>query len=110
MNHPLFALVLALPLAGAAQAQMPPLNAAAPEARPARKPLGRDALRDSGTFPQDLAPAAPRPQVRLPLGRKPPVAAGAASAGGAGGGPAIDDQVARCKAQAATPAARAACS
>lgn len=119
-------LVLLLPLAtvlalawGELRAQVAAAAPAAstvsssPAAKAARRPLAGQELRDSAEFPRDLEPEAPKPQIRVPLGRKPPVPATAASVARAGtdtanaGGGKVNDGVARCKAQAATEAREA---
>jgi hypothetical protein len=107
-------LATAVAYPAAAQVSAAPAASAAsvPEARPARRPLSAEALRDSGTFPEDLQPDAPKPQVRLPLGRKPPAPSAVAASGvtrdAAAGRPTkVNDDVARCKAQATAPAREA---
>ncbi len=124
-SHPFWisALACAWALASSVHAQVParvPAPLAAPAAsaplvvsksRP--RTLTPAELRDSATVPGDVRPEDPVvPQIRIPLGRTPPVAAHtpaqtqrhdqAAAMGG------VDDAVARCKATEA-PAAREAC-
>ena len=101
----------------AQNATTPPLPAASvpTESKPAPKALSPAALRESATPPGDLRPEDPvRPQINIPLGRK-PVASLAAepraqrrigSASAAAGG--IDDASARCEAEVDTQA-RLAC-
>lgn len=91
-----------------AQAPAASTAASAPEAKPGRRPLSTEALRDSGTFPDDLQPEAAKPQIKVPLGRQPPTPAATASAVQAPGASKVNDGVARCKAQP-TPATREAC-
>jgi hypothetical protein len=103
-------LLLAMPehAAQAAQAASAPASAAssaasAPRtARPVKRPLTAQELRESATFPGDMRPEdMPPPQVKVPLGRKPPPpspAEAAAAAEGAAAPGKIDDRVARCKA------------
>lgn len=93
----------------------PPLpGASAPTAtKPTPRSLSPSALRDSATPPGDLRPEDPvRPQLSIPLGRKPVLAPepraqrriGSASAAAGG----INDASARCEAEA-DPQARLAC-
>lgn len=93
----------------------PPLPGASapPATKPAPRPLSPSALRDSATPPGDLRPEDPvRPQLSIPLGRKPVLAPepraqrriGSASAAAGG----INDASARCEAEA-DPQARLAC-
>ena len=95
--------------------QAPPTpSASAPApAKPGKRPLTAEELRDSGSFPGELRPAGPNtPQINIPLGKKPPApsdaAASAANQDAASSPGKIDDRVARCKALKGA-AARAAC-
>jgi hypothetical protein len=124
-SHPFWtpALACACALVSSAHAQVParvpaPLAAPAASAPPVVSKSKSRAMtpaesRDSATVPGDVRPEDPVvPQIRIPLGRTPPVASHtpaqtrrheqAAATGG------IDDAVARCKA-AEAPAARDAC-
>jgi hypothetical protein len=83
-----------------------------PRAKPPVRRLTPDELRDSASTPGDLRPEDPVvPQIRIPLGRP---AAGPAPAPkpparrDKSGTPGIDDDAARCRAQASSQA-RAAC-
>lgn len=129
MKHP--RLLLAAPaafawLAALAQAQTATPPAAAPAApaastaasapapgKPPRRALPADKLRDSGSFPGELRPEEPaKPQIAVPLGRKPPAPSAAVSRAvqrdKASPGK-VNDQLARCKGQAANADERAAC-
>jgi hypothetical protein len=91
----------------AAQAASAPASAAsagpsAPRtAKPVKRPLTAQELRDSASFPGDMRPEdMPPPQVTVPLGRKPPPPSPAeteAAAQGAAAPGKIDDRIARCK-------------
>ena len=94
----------------------PPLpGASAPTTiKPAPRPLSPTELRESATPPGDLRPQDPvRPQINIPLGKKPALAPepraqrriGSASAAAGGG---VNDASARCEAEADTQA-RLAC-
>jgi hypothetical protein len=117
------AVCLALALASAhgevAQPVAPAASgASAPAAaKPGKRPLTADELRESGTFPGDLRPEGPsegpvKPQIKVPLGKKPPApseaVASAVSRDTAASPTKINDQVARCKGQS-TAQLRAAC-
>jgi hypothetical protein len=70
-------------------------------AKPVKRPLTAQELRDSATFPGDMRPDdMPPPQVTVPLGRKPPPptpAEASAAAQDATAPGKIDDRIARCK-------------
>lgn len=122
-------LLLAAPLAFAfslslAQAQVttPPNPAEAastaasapPPGKPPRRALPADKLRDSASFPGELRPVEPaRPQIAVPLGRKPrapsPAVTQAVQRDKAASPGKVNDQLARCKGQAANADERAAC-
>lgn len=102
-------LLVAMPGHAAQPASAPPgaasAVASAPRtAKPVKRPLTAQELRESSTFPGDLRPQdMPPPQVTVPLGRKPPAPSPAeaeAAAQGAAAPGKIDDRVARCKALA----------
>ncbi|HEX5682607.1 MAG TPA: hypothetical protein VFY73_01120 [Ideonella sp.] len=81
--------------------------------KPVRRALTPEELRNTATFPDELRPDGPiKPQVVVPLGRKPPPPTGAAASAAAQAGttPAgkINDEVARCKARS-SPQMQAAC-
>jgi hypothetical protein len=98
-----------------ASAPAQPSASAPPTTKPAPRPLSPNELRESASPPGDLRPQDPvKPQIKIPLGRK-PVAALApepraqrriGSASVAAGG--INDASARCEAELGD-AARAAC-
>ena len=88
-------------------------SAAAPTtAKPGKRPLSPEELRDSATMPGELRPAAPVvPQVNIPIGKgaaQPSMAASAVPQNAASAPGQINDAVARCKAQT-DPKERAKC-
>jgi hypothetical protein len=99
--------------AGAAASTPSAAASSAKTAKALRRPLTPEEMRDSASFPGDLRPdGPPTPQIKVPLGRKPPppsdAVASAARRDAAVSPSKIDDRVARCKGQP-TAEQRAAC-
>ena len=120
---PSVAFILAFVLASAhgevAQPVAPAASgASAPApAKPGKRPLTAEELRESGNFPGESRPEGPtegpiKPQIKIPLGKKPPApsetVASAVSRDIAASPTKVNDQVARCKGQS-TAQLRAAC-